>query len=56
MEYLSAEAKQPTSHLGVVEVISLSMVLRLGALGHHHAGARSGVDDLAVAVVDQILP
>lgn len=45
-----------TPHLGVVKVVSLPVRLRLGALGHDHTGARGGVDNLAVAVVDQILP
>lgn len=40
----------------MVEIVSLPMRLRLGALGHHHPGASSGIDELAVAVVDEVLP
>lgn len=43
-------------HLGVVEVEGLPVRKRLGALGHDHSGARRGVDDFAVAVVQEVLP
>lgn len=47
---------KPVPHLGVVQVVSLTVRLRFGALGHDNAGARCGVDDLGVAIVNQILP
>lgn len=42
--------------LSVFEVKFLSVVLRLGSLGDHHPCASCGIDDLAVAVVKEVLP
>lgn len=41
--------------LSVFEVILLSVVLRFGSLGDHHSCTSCGIDDLAFAVVKEVL-
>lgn len=42
--------------LGMIEVVGLPVQLRLGALGHDHPGASGRIDDLAITVVEEVLP
>lgn len=48
--------KSGRPRLSVVEVVGLPVQPRLGAFGHDYPGARGGIDDLAIAVVEQVLP